>query len=38
MKYLRMSIHIIIECILHPLEDAELYFDNKGNLVNRSKI
>jgi hypothetical protein len=38
MKYLRMSIHIIVECFLHPIEDADLYFDDKGNIIGRYKV
>lgn len=37
MRYLRVMIHVVVECILHPIESADLYFDEKGNLVGRSK-
>lgn len=38
MRYLRVAVHIVIDCILHPFQNSELYFDNEGNLINRIKI
>jgi len=35
MKYIRMIVHLIVECILNPLTDADLYFDKKGNIAGR---
>jgi hypothetical protein len=37
MKYIRVIVHTIIECILHPFQNAELCFDEDGNLVGRNK-
>jgi hypothetical protein len=37
MKYIRVAIHLVVECILHPFENVELYFDESGNLINRVK-